>query len=366
MNVLLLGGTGTLSSSVLNKALCDGWKVSIFNRGHNNRNIPSDVEIIQGDIKKTSDLEIFRHRVFDVVVDFLSRVPDDIERLYPIFKNNSSQYVFISSACVYRRGDGDFPIIESSPKPNKDWDYNIQKYECEKELESLSKDATSYYTIVRPYITYDEWRIPLGIAPAYKYHKTIIERIRSGKPMLVWDNGNAMTTVTHCEDFAKGLVGLFLNEKAKNEAFHITGDFKYTGKELLLELYSALGQTPNIISMPSDELCKAMPRYANMIKGDRALNAIFDNSKIKDAVPNLKFNIDIKEGLKRIISHYDSIDNPEYDYEFDAQMDRIATICGVKTKYICYSGLRKSQFWKYFLFKNLPYKLANKAGRLLK
>lgn len=366
MRVLLLGGTGTLSRAVLKRALEAGWSVSVFNRGNNNQTIPSDVEIIKGDFKQIDNCEKFKNANYDVVIDFLSRIPEDIERCYPIFKNICTQYIFISSACVYRRAPSDFPIVETSPMPNTNWRYNVLKYECEKKLEGLSKDATSYYTIVRPYITYDENRIPLGIAPAYKYHKTIIERIRSGKPMFVWDNGDAVSTITYTDDFAKGLVGLCLNDKAKKQAFHIVSDYQYTGKQILLELYSALGETPNIISVSSNELCQLMPNYSDMIKGDRALDAKFDNSKIKGAVPELKFEIDIKEGLKRIISHYDSMTDADYDYEFDAQMDRAANKCGVKTKYISYPSLRKPQRLKYLIYKLFPYKLIKKLGRLCK
>ena len=109
-----------------------------------------------------------------------------------------------------------------------------------------------------------------------------------------------------------------------------------------------------------------MPKYSDMIKGDRALDAKFDNSKIKDAVPRLTFEIDIKEGLKRIVSHYDSMADAEYDYEFDAQMDRAAKKCGVKTKYIPYPSLQKPQRLRYLIFKLFPYKLAKKIGRFCK
>ena len=351
--ILLLGGSGTLSKAILEELLSVGYEVSVFNRGHNNNVLPTGV------LKKVSCC------FFDVVVDFLSREPKDIARVYSLFMNSCHQYIFISTCCIYRRNKEDFPLTEDSPKPNKDWDYNVNKFNCEVTLKQLSFKSSSYYTIVRPYITYDDERIPIGIAPAYKFHKTIIERIRAGKPMIMWDDGNAITTVTHTCDFSKGVVGLMLNEKAKNEAFHITSNFQYSGKTLLLELYSALGQVPNIISLSTDELCNKMPKYAKMLKGDRALDASFDNSKIKSVIPGLCFTIDIKKGLQRIIKHYDSIEESEYDYEFDAQLDRVARFCGVKTKYVKYPGTKKSHKIQYNLYKNLPYRFAKRAKTIL-
>lgn len=367
MNILLIGGTGTLSTAVRNFAIIEGHQVSLFNRGNHNTNIPREVKIIIGDFKNKASLEAnFIDSKYDVVIDFLSRKSNDIERVYPIFKNRCQQYIFISSACVYRREKKDFPIKESSPKPNTDWSYNIEKYECEETLIKLSKNASSYYTIIRPYITYDENRIPFGIAPEYQYHRTIIERIRAGKPMFVWDDGKALTTVTHVEDFAKAIVGLFLNNKAKNEDFHITGDFHYTGRELIEKIYHSLDVKPNIISVPSEKIATMMPQYASMLKGDRSLDALFDNSKIKNAVPGLIFQIDIYEGMKRIIRNYDSKPERYYDYAYEGQVDKMLKNIGVETQFVNYQGSDRYQKVKYYIYKYAPYKYANRLCRILK
>lgn len=368
MHILLIGGTGTLSTAVRNQAIKDGHTVSIFNRGNNNADIPGDVKVFIGNYKDRDSLlsNFADNNNFDVVVDFLSRIPADIERVYPVFKNNCRQYIFISSACVYRRNEEDFPLVEDSPKPNKNWSYNVEKYECEQKLIELSKGSSSFYTIVRPYITYDERRIPIGIAPDYKYHATIIERIRAGKPFFIWDDGKAITTVTHTSDFAKAVVGLFLNEMSVNEDFHITSDYQYTGRELLENIFNCIGIKPNIVSIPSDIIATILPQYASMLKGDRALNAIFDNSKIKAAVPYLKFETDITKGMKQIFNHYDSIPRRCYDYAYEGQIDKLLRSVGVPTQYTRFSGSTASQMIIYYLHKNLSRRYASKICKILR
>lgn len=358
MIVLLLGGTGTLSGAVLRESLHNDISVTILNRGIHNKNIPQEVQFIKGDFYNTSTwIDEVKKVKFDVVVDFLSRKPRDIERVYPIFKNVCKQYIFISSSCVYRRNQGDFPIKESSPKPNKDWDYNIEKYDCELKLQKLSKMATSYYTIVRPYITYDEGRIPLGIAPAYKYHKMVVERIKSGKPWFLWDEGKAITTVTYAGDFAKGVVGLFLNEKAQNEDFHITGDYSCTQLELVKLLYKKLNMPFNAMNVPVSKMVSILPEYKGILLGDRALNAEFDNSKIKAAVPWLKFETSLSEGLDKVISHIEK-EKPLYDYQFEARIDKMLNKCGTKTSFVEYIGAEEKSKRLYYLFRYFPFKLA--------
>lgn len=357
MKILLLGGTGTLSGAVLKEALNNKIKVTILNRGTHNKDVPQEVHYIKGDFYNTSTWQnTLALESFDVVIDFLSRKASDIERVYPLFKDTCLQYIFISSACVYQRNNN-IPINEAMPKPNTDWDYNVAKYECELKLQELAKSAKSYYTIVRPYITYNDGRLPLGIAPAYKYHRTIIERIKAGKSWFVWDGGKNITTVTYTEDFAKAVVGLLLNEKAKNEDFHITGDYSCTQIDLVKMLFAKLKMPVNIIDIPTNKITSVLPEYKGLLLGDRALNAVFDNSKIKDAVPNLKFKTTISEGLDKVIAHLES-EEPLYDYQFEARIDRLLNKCGVKTSFVKYVGAEDKLKSIYILFRYLPFKLA--------
>ena len=196
--------------------------------------MPNGIKKIKGDFYNINDLKgCFDCEKYDIIIDFLSRKEDDIKRVFPILSSKCSQYIFISSSCVFRRSVGDFPLIESSAKPNRDWKYNVEKYEAEQSLIQLAKENGSCrYTIVRPYITYDDHRIPIAVAPKYEFHRTIIERIKHGKPMFVIDDGGAFSTVTYVDDFAKGVLGLLLNPKAFDEDFNVVGDFSYTHKDI--------------------------------------------------------------------------------------------------------------------------------------
>ena len=46
MNVLIIGGTGVLSSAVTNEALRQGFKVTMINRGSRSNLIPDNVEFL--------------------------------------------------------------------------------------------------------------------------------------------------------------------------------------------------------------------------------------------------------------------------------------------------------------------------------
>lgn len=366
-SVLLLGGTGTLSSTVLKESIKLGWEVSILNRGLRKKKIPKGVKIIIGDFYDTSSWsDKILSFTFDVIVDFLSRNKDDIARVYPLLHRICKQYIFISSACVYRREKNDFPIKEDSPKPNEKWSYNVEKHEAEQKLIELSNNYGSVFTIIRPYITYDDERIPFGITPAYKYHRTILERIKSNKPMFVWNNGENLTTLTYVYDFAKGVVGLFLNEKSFNQDFHITGDYHYTWNDFWKILYSKLQKTPTIYSVSLKEFKEYFPTYSNMMVGDRALDAVFDNEKIKNVVPSLTFEYSLSKGIDRVLQHYDEMNSWDYDYEYDALVDRMLSSKSSKCFYVKYRNSKKTSWIIYHLYRYLPYKIALKICRILK
>lgn len=367
MEILLLGGTGTLSSAVLSNALDKGYNVTVMNRGSKNNALPDTVKTIICDFTDNEGLcKTFCHQRYDVVVDFLSRTPVDIERVYSVFKDNCKQYIFISSACVYRRASEDFPLIENSPKPNRDWSYNILKYESEQKLIELSKDSQSYYTIVRPYITYDDERIPIGISPAYRFCRTIIERIRVGKPWFVWDDGNAITTLTYAAEFAYGVVGLFFNAKAVNTDFHITSGYQYSQLEVINTIFKKLDRTANVVNIPSCEIVRILPEYKGILLGDRALSAVFDNSKIKDAVPDLRFAVSLEKGLDKVFSYWERLDTYDYDYKFDARIDKLISTYGVKVGYVKYPGSSRCTRLIYMAYRYLPLRVAKRITRHLK
>lgn len=367
MKALFLGGTGLLSGATLKVALAQGWEMTVLNRGRRNEGLPTCVELLKGDFTNANQLNtLMDGREFDVIVDFLSREPKDIQRLFPLMKNKCKQYVFISSACVYRRSSEDFPIREDSPKPNRQWSYNVEKYECEELLKKLSSEWDGHYTIVRPYITYDSHRVPFGIAPAYELHRTLLERIKSHKPLCLWDGGEAQVTLTFAGDFAKGLAGLLMNEKAFDEDFHITSDFTYQWKDIVEMLSRKLGVPFQYVSCPSSTMAEVMPNEREMLFGDRCLDAIFDNSKIKTAVPGLVFETDLEKGLDIIIDEYTRSDSYEYDYVYDALMDRLCLQQGIRTRYVRYPHAVHSTRLVYWLYKNLPYKKACKVARRLK
>lgn len=366
MKVLLIGGTGLLSSDVMNLSIKKGYTVYILNRGYHTKLLPPGVILLKANIKDAIEVNsVIKDLFIDVVVDFLSYNIRDLKNSLSLFQNRCCQFIFISSACAYRRDKLDGCLTEDSPLENQNWDYSINKVACENYLISKCTEIGLKYTIIRPYITYGNTRIPYGIMPPYGWHWTFIARLLSNKPIMLWDKGEAICTLTHVSDFAKGVVGLFGNPKAYNEAFHIVSDDRLTWKEVALLIGKLVNKQTIFIEIPSDYIAKKMPSIKGMLLGDRSLDAIFDNSKIKNAVPEFICDMSLEKGNLQTIEYYrDNNYINGIDYKWDAQIDKLINdylketnpdkLKSLNLKFVNYLQVSFKNMFTYYTYRYFP------------
>ena len=157
-------------------------------------------------------------------------------------------------------------------------------------------------TIVRPSHTYAT-RIPLPVGTGGEY--TLIDRMKKGLPVVSPGDGTSLWTVTHSDDFAKGFVGLFSLPRAIGNAYHITSDEIQTWDGIYNEIGKAIGVEPKIIHAPSDVIAAVDPDAKANLIGDKAWSLIFDNSKIKNAVPGFHCTIPFSIGIRRTLKWFE-------------------------------------------------------------
>ena len=323
MRLLIIGGTGVLSTAVVAEALRKGVSVTMINRGNRASNIPDNVILIKSDCRDYDTIE--RHiqsQYYDAVIDFLCYDEAQAKSSIEFYSKYAKQYIFISSAAVIdTRNSGVFN--EDSPKVLPMWDYSVQKWEAEEFVRSFARERRLNYTIIRPCVTYDDTRIPYGFSPRYGYHWTFVSRAKAGKPILTWNEGKNRCNMMRVEDFAKGVVGLISNEKAYNESFNICGDEAPSFRQVLEAMESCLGFVFPKIDVPVSFMAEALPGRKGELYG-RSFDAIHSNSKIKQIVPFFDQSIDLKEGVSKTITAYKS-KNYQYgiDWIYDAQCDYI-------------------------------------------
>ena len=332
MKALIVGGTGNISTACTRRALAKNMEVFHLNRGTKKDKTPAGVTVLNADIRKPDDVKkaLAGHK-FDSVVQFLAFSPEHVIADMEIFRGITRQYVFISSATVYKRPFLTPHIDESAPLGNPFWEYAQLKIACEKVL--VEKGAGFPYTIIRPSHTYDDgWILSQFVSADYG----ICWRLLKGLPVVVSGDGQSLWTVTHASDFARGLVGLLGNPAAIGEAFHITSDELLTWDAIVTMAARNLGVEPKIVHIPSDFIMKVLPNRGVALLGDKAHSCIFDNSKIKRFVPAFAPKMCFADGLRSSLAWYDArpelkVPNDTLNAEFDkllAVWDKALALAG--------------------------------------
>ncbi len=301
MKVLFIGGSGNISSACTSAALEAGYMVFHFNRGISaDYSFGKNVTTINGDINKTEDrIKLQKYAPFDVVANFICFTPEQIQADIDFFKRKTSQYIFISSATVYKKPPDHYLITEACPLENRFWDYAQNKIACEKLLIS---QLDFPYTIVRPSYTFGETWIPVAFS-AREYNP--VYRIRNGLPLISHGDGESLWVMTHNTDFATAFIGLFNNKKALRNHFHITSDEVYTWNQIYQIIGKVVGIKPKLIHIPSDFINELAPDWGAALLGDKARSIVFDNTKIKHAVSGWEAKITFEEGISRSIAWYE-------------------------------------------------------------
>ena len=303
MKVLLIGGSGLISTAVTQLAIKKSIDLYVLNRGNHNENIPKEATLIQADINDEATVKerIKNHR-FDAVVDWIAFNKKQIAQHVGLFKNITKQYVFISTASAYQKPLPKLPITEAIPLNNPYWKYSQNKADCEAYLKSL---ATTDFkvTIVRPSHTYNDQSIVFQVQ-LWDHPYTLIKRIQDKKPIVIPNDGNTRWTLTHHQDFAQGFLDLLGNEQAYNETFHLTSEKVYTWNQLALAFYEALNETPNIIYMPSETIINTFPSLKGPLMGDMLHDSIYDNRKIKAIAKNYTSKIAYTDVIHKALAYY--------------------------------------------------------------
>ena len=323
---LFIGGTGTISTAITKKVAKDGeWALWLLNRGNCFDIRPREVRTINADINDEEDVaRKLEGTEWNCVCDFIGFVPAQVERDYRLFKGRTRQYMYISSASAYQKPLASPFINEGTALANPYWKYSRDKIACEEFLMRKYREEGYPVTIIRPSHTYDERSVPLGVHGRNGSWQ-VLKRMLEGKPVIIHGDGTSLWTMTHNSDFAKGFTGLMGNPHAIGTAFQITNDETLTWNQIYMTIADVLGVEFKPYYVASDYLA-ATSNYdlTGSLIGDKACSVIFDNTKLKRAVPGFTPTVRFEQGIRMTIENV--LAHPSLqkeDPDFDAWCDRV-------------------------------------------
>lgn len=329
MKILLIGGTGAMGVYLVDILEKKGHDVYVTSRSHR-KSEKARIHYLQGDAHDVKFRDTILKEHYHAIVDFLIYDEDEFEEVVTEYLNATEQYVFLSSSRVY--AENRESIREDSPRlldicENENYlktsEYALKKARQENVL--LKSNKTNW-TIIRPYITYSNERLQLGVLEKEHW----LYRALQGKSIVFTkDMAEHMTTMTFGCNVAEAMSGLIGNSKAIGEVFHIAGSKPILWSRIL-EVYQSVlekkqGRKVNIHMLEnSSELAKVMSNY-NQVYYDRMYDRVFDNTKIEDISSEKVIYVEPEEGLELCLREF--IDK-KYSFKniniiLEAYMDKV-------------------------------------------
>lgn len=297
MKVLIIGGTGLISTPLTHFLSERGDDVTLYNRGQTPLRVPSQTKVIHGDRQQYAAFEAQMHNAghFDCVIDMVGYDPQDADSVVRAFRGRIGQFIFCSTVDVYRKPATRYPYTENEPYGGLN-DYGRNKVICEKTLLAAHQRGDFPVTIIRPAYTYGETRgalYPMG--PWHTYY----DRLCSGKPIIGHGDGSSLWVSCHVDDVARAFVGAIQNAQTFGKTYHTTGEEWMTWDQYHAAIAEALGAPPpTIVHIPTDTLFKVAPQRARSVADNFQFNNIFDNSAAHRDL-GFRYTIPVVEGMRR-------------------------------------------------------------------
>jgi nucleoside-diphosphate-sugar epimerase len=303
MKVLIIGGTGLISSSIVRRLLARGDEVSVVNRAVSTRRLPDGVKRLIAD---RHDLNAFQSAIasgapWDVVIDMICYHPDEAEAMARILPGLCRQYVVTSTIDVYQKPASRYPYTEQEPHAGLG-DYAVNKVACEQILWAAHSHGDLPLTVIRPAATYGDRHLPVH---SLGRRTTYLDRLRRGKPIVVHGDGSSFWVSCHADDVSRAFEGAAGNEATIGNSYHATGEEWLTWDQHHAVIAQHIGAPPpTIVHIPTDALAKLAPVRTAVVAQNFQFNNIFDNTAARRDL-GFEYTIRLAQGVP---SWYRSLD----------------------------------------------------------
>jgi nucleoside-diphosphate-sugar epimerase len=313
--ILILGGTGTISTSVTAELAADLLNdVTVVNRGH--KTVPADVKQIIADLSAPGSLKAaVGNEQWDAVIDFLVYDEAQARERVEVFSGRVKQYIFISTVVAFNHEDKVW-INEETEQGNKYSAYG-QKKQAAEILFRRASAAGFPVTIVRPSQTYGFERIPLSVKGRNCW--SVVSRIQRERPVIVHGDGKSFWHMMHTTDFARNFVKLVGNSEALGRSVNLVNPASVTWDMIYHEIGRQLGVKVKLVHISSDTLaCSQVYNNLEAILGDKQYANNYSTRVIQDLIPDFRCTVDYKKGISMYLDYMNAHpekkeEDPDYD-----------------------------------------------------
>ena len=296
MDILILGGSGTLSSRIAQLALDAGHQVWAVTRGV--RPLPAGVHPLTADRNSEEEMKKALETApghFDAVIDSICFTADQARLDQKLFAGKANQLVMISTDSVYHPDFKQVPQDESNEHYLTDDTYGANKRRAEEVF--IAGGHALPYTIFRPGHIYGPG-FQLGCYPDHSRQKDLLSHMRAEKPIVLAGGGEFIIHPIFVDDLARCAVAAVGNEQALNQIFCIGGGDFMPNHAYFTTLGELIGHPVTLKVRPLSEYAHR-PDYS----GHLCQRCYKMDKLVKAGLPLPRTTL--KEGLKKQIAWLD-------------------------------------------------------------
>lgn len=305
MRILVLGGTGLISTAIVRKLLADGHEPILYNRGATPSRIGRDVETIVGD---RDDFDDFAEKAgavdCDAVIDMITFDAATARNNVDVFGGKIGHYLFCSTVCVYGGRLSTIPATEEEPhRPVSE--YGAHKSAAEEVFMEAHRKLAFPVTIFRPSHCYGPGQPLLDI---WGYNPCLVNRLRQGLPILLAGDGYGLWQPGHIDDMAKGFAGALAHKETLGQAYNLVGDEIMDWRGYIERMAAAIGCEARIVCRTTSKIVMGSPKdKVDMLVEIFQYHAAYTNAKLKAHVPEFTGLKRWEDGVRETVAWMDEV-----------------------------------------------------------
>lgn len=305
MRVLVIGGTGLISTAIVDRLIEKGHEPVLFNRGKTSPRHTRTVETIAGD---RSDYPAFAAAVsgrrFDAVIDMITYDAERARNAVDVFAGKIEHYLFCSTVCVYGGPLTRIPADEDEPhRPVSN--YGRGKRDAEAVFRQAHESGKFPVTMFRPSHCYGPGAPLLDI---WGYNPSLVTRIREGRPILAPGDGYGLWQPGYVGDMAKGFAGALGRRECYGKAYNLVGDEIMDWRSFHERMARAIGREAVIVTLTTAQICAGAPADETaMLREIFQYHAAYTNARAKQDIPEFRDLLPWEEGVRRTVAWLDEM-----------------------------------------------------------